>query len=107
LADTVSKLDGRDDDLSDAAIDLIEALAQLGEQQRRCVALVDIAGLTAPQAAAILGITAATVRGQLRAARRHLRGLLCNGDRSSSGDSTQSRCRADPQGFVEPEELLG
>lgn len=105
--DNASVLRGRDDELPDAAIGLIEALSRLGEQQRRCVALVDIAGLTAPQAAAILGTTAATVRAQLRTARRTLRGLLRDGDRSSWGDSARSRCRAGPQAQREPEELLG
>jgi RNA polymerase sigma-70 factor (ECF subfamily) len=62
--------------LPDDAIDLVRALAHLSPQQRRCIALVDVAGHTAPSAAAVLGTTAATVRVQLMRARRHLRTLL-------------------------------
>jgi len=62
--------------LPDDAVDLVRALAQLSDQQRRCVALVDVAGHTAPSAAALLGTSAATVRVQLMRARRRLRTLL-------------------------------
>lgn len=64
------------DRLPDDALDLVRALQQLSEQQRSCVALVDIAGHTAPSAAEILGTSAATVRVQLMRARRQLRSLL-------------------------------
>ena len=64
------------DRLPDEAIDLVRALAQLSDQQRRCVALVDVAGHTAPSAAAVLGTSAATVRVQLMRAHRRLRALL-------------------------------
>lgn len=62
--------------LPDDAIDLLRAMTTLTDQQRRCIALVDVAGHTAPSAAALLGTTAATVRVQLMRARRTLRTLL-------------------------------
>jgi RNA polymerase sigma-70 factor (ECF subfamily) len=64
------------DRLSDDALDLVRALARLSDQQRRCIVLVDVAGHTAPSAAAVLGTTAATVRVQLMRARRQLRSQL-------------------------------
>lgn len=64
------------DRLPDEALDLLAALSQLSEQQRSCVALVDVAGHTAPSAAAVLDTSAATVRVQLMRARRQLRTLL-------------------------------
>ena len=69
---------GRVDRLPDDAIDLVRALSRLSDQQRRCVALVDVAGHTAPSAAAVLGTTAATVRVQLMRAHRRLRVLLAD-----------------------------
>jgi RNA polymerase sigma-70 factor (ECF subfamily) len=62
--------------LPDDALDIIRALAQLSDQQRRCVVHVDVAGHTAPSAAEVLDTTAATVRVQLMRARRRLRALL-------------------------------
>ncbi|MBX3314441.1 MAG: hypothetical protein KF906_08990 [Actinobacteria bacterium] len=67
---------GATDRLPDDAIDLVGALAHLSEQQRQCIALVDVAGHTAPSAAAVLGTSAATVRVQLMRGRRRLRALL-------------------------------
>jgi RNA polymerase sigma-70 factor (ECF subfamily) len=58
------------------AVDLVRALQQLGDQQRRAVVLTDGAGFTAPEAAALMGTTAATVRVQASRARRRLRTLL-------------------------------
>ena len=60
------------------AIDLVRALQQLGDQQRRAVVLTDGAGFTAPEAAALMGTTAATVRVQASRARRRLRTLLAD-----------------------------
>lgn len=57
-------------------VDLIEALRRLSDQQRRAVVLVDGAGMTAPEAAAVLDTSPATVRVQLSRARRRLRSLL-------------------------------
>lgn len=57
-------------------VDLIRALRQLSDQQRRAVVLVDGAGMTAPQAADVLATSPATVRVQLSRARRRLRSLL-------------------------------
>ena len=81
--DDESSLDsmvGPVDRLPDDAVDLVRALAHLSDQQRRCVVLVDVAGHTAPSAAAVLGTTAATVRVQLMRARRRLRDLLTEED---------------------------
>jgi RNA polymerase sigma-70 factor (ECF subfamily) len=64
------------DRLPDDAVDLLRAMAVLTDQQRRCIALVDVAGHTAPSAAALLGTTAATVRVQLMRARKALRTAL-------------------------------
>lgn len=76
--DVLALLPAASDRLPDDALDLVRALAQLSEQQRRCVALVDVAGHTAPSAAVVLGTTAATVRVQLMRARRRLRVLLAD-----------------------------
>lgn len=62
--------------LPDPALDLIAALRHLTDQQRACVALCDLAGHSAPEAARLLGTTAATVRVQRMRARRRLRNLL-------------------------------
>lgn len=62
------------------AVDLLRALQQISEQQRRAVVLTDGAGFTAPEAAALLGTTAATVRVQASRARRRLRVLLSDHD---------------------------
>lgn len=74
-----------EDRISGEAADLLAALDQLSDQQRRCVALVDIAGHTAPSAAAVLGTSAATVRVQLMRARRQLRVLLADHDSTPTG----------------------
>jgi len=66
------------DRLPDDALDLVTALQALTDQQRHCIALVDVAGHTAPSAAEILGTSAATVRVQLMRARRQLRTLLAD-----------------------------
>lgn len=58
------------------ALDLIAALHRLSEQQRACVILCDLAGHRAPDAARLLGTTAATVRVQRMRAHRRLRDLL-------------------------------
>jgi RNA polymerase sigma-70 factor (ECF subfamily) len=76
--DTLTRLPASVDRLPDDALDLVHALAQLSDQQRRCIALVDIAGHTAPSAAAVLDTSAATVRVQLMRARRRLRTLLAD-----------------------------
>lgn len=65
-----------DGDLPALAVDLVRALGQLTEQQRACVVLRDVAGLTAPEIAKALGTTAGTVRVQLFRSRRTLRHLL-------------------------------
>jgi len=62
------------------AVDLLRALQQLGDQQRRAVVLTDGAGFTGPEAAALMGTTAATVRVQASRARRRLRSLLADSD---------------------------
>lgn len=56
--------------------DLLHALQTLPEQQRRAVVLVDGAGFSAAEAAALLGTSAGTVRVQALRARRRLRSLL-------------------------------
>jgi RNA polymerase sigma-70 factor (ECF subfamily) len=67
---------GDDSDLPAIGIDLVRALGQLTEQQRACVVLRDVAGLSSPEIAAVLGTTAGTVRVQLFRSRRTLRHLL-------------------------------
>jgi RNA polymerase sigma-70 factor, ECF subfamily len=62
--------------LPEPALDLMAALHHLTEQQRACVVLCDLAGHGAPEAARLLGTTAATVRVQRLRARRRLRDLL-------------------------------
>ena len=90
--EATADLVGPVDRLPDDAIDLVRALAKLSDQQRRCIALVDIAGHTAPSAASVLGTTGATVRVQLMRARRHLRTMLADPDdpTRSGRDSTPS-----------------
>ncbi len=65
------------------AVDLVRALQQLGDQQRRAVVLTDGAGFPAAEAAALMGTTAATVRVQASRARRRLRTLLADTDRTT------------------------
>lgn len=74
--DALGGVVGPVDRLPEDALDLVAALARLSEQQRQCIALVDVAGHTAPSAAAVLGTSAATVRVQLMRGRRRLRALL-------------------------------
>jgi RNA polymerase sigma-70 factor (ECF subfamily) len=62
--------------VAEPAVDLIAALHHLTEQQRACVVLCDLAGHRAPDAARLLGTTAATVRVQRMRAHRRLRDLL-------------------------------
>jgi RNA polymerase sigma-70 factor (ECF subfamily) len=69
-----------DPDLPATTIDLIRALQSLTEQQRACVVLRDVAGMTAPEAAAALGTTSGTVRVQAMRGRRRLRELLEDDD---------------------------
>jgi RNA polymerase sigma-70 factor (ECF subfamily) len=69
-----------DPDLPATTIDLIRALHSLSEQQRACVVLRDVAGMTAPEAAAALGTTSGTVRVQAMRGRRRLRELLEDDD---------------------------
>jgi RNA polymerase sigma-70 factor, ECF subfamily len=69
-----------DPDLPATTIDLIRALQSLSEQQRACVVLRDVAGMTAPEAAAALGTTSGTVRVQAMRGRRRLRELLEDDD---------------------------
>jgi RNA polymerase sigma-70 factor (ECF subfamily) len=89
--DAVATLPGRVDHLPDEAVDLVRALAHLSDQQRRCVAMVDVAGHTAPSAAAVLGTSAATVRVQLMRARRRLRPLLEEQDVRSADEPEEDR----------------
>jgi RNA polymerase sigma-70 factor (ECF subfamily) len=69
-----------DPDLPATTIDLVRALHELTEQQRACVVLRDVAGMTAPEAAAVLGTTTGTVRVQSMRGRRRLRDLLEDDD---------------------------
>jgi RNA polymerase sigma-70 factor, ECF subfamily len=69
-----------DPDLPAIAIDLVRALDHLSEQQRACVVLRDVAGMTAPEAAAALGTTSGTVRVQSMRGRGRLRELLEDDD---------------------------
>jgi len=69
-----------DPDLPATTIDLIRALQSLSEQQRACVVLRDVAGMTAPEAAAALGTTSGTVRVQAMRGRRRLREMLEDDD---------------------------
>lgn len=64
------------DDLPAIALDLVRALGTLTEQQRACVVLRDVAGLSAPEIAAALDTSPGTVRVQLFRSRRALRDLL-------------------------------
>lgn len=67
---------GVDSDLPAEAVDLVRALARLTEQQRACVVLREVAGLSASEIAAALQTTSGTVRVQLLRSRRTLRHLL-------------------------------
>lgn len=93
--DAATRLMGPVDRLPDEAIDLVEALAQLSDQQRRCVVLVDVAGHTAPSAAAVLDTSAATVRVQLMRARRRMRALLADPPEARPAGATSSPERSD------------
>lgn len=52
------------------------ALARLPEEQRTCVVLVDLGGLTAQEAADVLGCPRGTVLARVHRGRRRLAGLL-------------------------------
>lgn len=62
----------------DSVLDLLAALAELSDQQRHAIILVDAAGFKAPEAARLMRTTAGTVRIQLMRARRRLRARLGN-----------------------------
>jgi RNA polymerase sigma-70 factor (ECF subfamily) len=84
VGDTVSLLaatadpatSGTDPDLPDDAIDLVRALRRLSEQQRACLVLRDVAGLSAAEIADALHTSPGTVRMQIFRSRRVLRALL-------------------------------
>jgi RNA polymerase sigma-70 factor (ECF subfamily) len=63
-------------DLTDRAIDVRRAVRSLPVAQRQALVLVEWLGYTAEEAAPILGIDAASVRGRLHRARNTLRGRL-------------------------------
>lgn len=69
-----------DPDLPAATVDLVRALQRLTEQQRACVVLRDVAGLSARETAEALGTTPATVRVQAMRGRQKLRELLEDDD---------------------------
>lgn len=94
---------GRTDRLPDDALDLVTALAKLTDQQRRCIALVDVAGHTAPSAAALLDTSAATVRVQLLRARRRLRALLSEPLDAATTAAEESTAAPDPSTPIDPE----
>lgn len=81
------------------AVDLIRALQQLSDQQRRAIVLVDGAGFTAPEAATLLETSPATIRVQLVRARRRLRTLLVDQE-----GGTMSSDRFRPLGQLTPPE---
>jgi RNA polymerase sigma-70 factor, ECF subfamily len=66
--------------LSADAVDLVRALGHLSAQQRACVVLFDVAGLSAAETATALGTSAGSVRVQVFRARRILRNLLETND---------------------------
>jgi RNA polymerase sigma-70 factor (ECF subfamily) len=69
-------------------LDLLRALQQLGDQQRRAVVLTDGAGFPSAEAAALMGTSAATVRVQASRARRRLRHLLADTDATDTDATT-------------------
>ena len=65
--------DDRGGDVADERLDLLRAVAALPIAQRQAVVLVDWLGFPPSEAALLLGIEAASVRGRLHRARRELR----------------------------------
>ncbi|TMK90680.1 MAG: sigma-70 family RNA polymerase sigma factor [Actinobacteria bacterium] len=65
--------DDRGGDVGDERLDLLRAVAALPIAQRQAVVLVDWLGFPPSEAALLLGIEAASVRGRLHRARRELR----------------------------------
>jgi RNA polymerase sigma-70 factor (ECF subfamily) len=63
-------------DSSDAWFEMIEALGALSPRQRACVVLVDYADMDSAAAAAVLHMSAGTVRVHLMRGRRALREVL-------------------------------
>jgi RNA polymerase sigma-70 factor (ECF subfamily) len=61
---------------SDAWLEMTAALGALSPRQRACVVLVDYADMDSAAAAAILGMSAGTVRAHLMRGRRSLRASL-------------------------------
>jgi RNA polymerase sigma-70 factor (ECF subfamily) len=83
LADVVSGVSrDREPDVADMVIASLDAklvarcMARLAEPQRVCIVLVDVAGLTAREAAEALGCPRGTVLARLHRGRRRLAGLL-------------------------------
>ena len=65
--------DDRGGDVADERLDLLRAVGALPIAQRQAVVLVDWLGFPPSEAAFLLGIEAASVRGRLHRARRELR----------------------------------
>jgi RNA polymerase sigma-70 factor, ECF subfamily len=59
--------------------DLLAALAQIGEEFRAAIVLVDVEGLAVAEAAAVLDVAEGTVKSRLHRGRRQLARILGNG----------------------------
>jgi RNA polymerase sigma factor (sigma-70 family) len=68
------------DESSAAGMEVREALAELPDRQRWAVVLCDLLGLTSPEAAPIMGVSASTLRVHLARARSRLRQALDEGE---------------------------
>ena len=77
---------------ADAARTLREMLAHLDDDKRAVFVMIELEGMTAPEAAAVLGVKTATVYSRLRLARERLeRVLQRQRARDGSRDGTGSR----------------
>lgn len=70
----------RSDDMTEAAIDVFDALGRLSPKQRAAVLLHHYADLPVREVARLIGSTSAAVRVHLSAGRKRLRELLRDGD---------------------------
>lgn len=71
-------------DVVPARIEIVEALRTLTDRQRTCVVLTDYAGMDSREVARLLRIPSGSVRTHVVRARRHLRGLLNEGNEEAN-----------------------
>lgn len=80
---------------ADAARTLRDMLAQLDDDKRAVFVMIELEGMTAPEAAAVLGVKTATVYSRLRLARQRLERVLQRQRAREGSTARPSRRRRD------------